>query len=34
VGPALYVIDSNNVNSFDRDSSLAPDGFKPEFSVE
>ena len=34
VGPALYVIDSSNVNNFDRDSSLAPDGFKPEFSVE
>ncbi|MBL4740310.1 MAG: TMAO reductase system periplasmic protein TorT [Sneathiella sp.] len=33
VGPALYVIDSNNVNSFDRDSSLAADGFKPTFSV-
>ncbi len=34
VGPELYVIDSNNVNSFDRNSSLAPDGFKPEFGVE
>jgi len=34
VGPQLYVIDKSNVGSFDRDSSLAPDGFKPEFSVE
>jgi periplasmic protein TorT len=34
VGPQLYVIDSSNVNSFDRNSSLAPDGFKPEFSVK
>jgi len=34
VGPALYVIDSNNVNNFDKGSSLAPDDFKPTFSVE
>ena len=34
VGPALYVIDSKNVNNFDKDSSLAPDDFKPTFSVE
>ena len=34
VGPELYVIDSKNVETFDRNSSLAPDGFKPEFSVE
>jgi protein TorT len=34
VGPALYVIDDNNINSFDRDSSLAPDDFKPTFSVD
>jgi protein TorT len=33
VGPALYVIDSNNVNNFDKNSSLAPDDFKPTFSV-
>ena len=33
VGPALYVIDSNNIDTFDRGSSLAPDGFKPTFSV-
>jgi len=34
VGPALYVIDSNNVNNFDKASSLAPDDFKPTFDVE
>jgi periplasmic protein TorT len=34
VGPALYVIDSKNVNSFDKSSSLAPDDFKPTFSVK
>ena len=34
VGPALYVIDSSNVNSFDKASSLAPDDFKPTFSVD
>ena len=33
VGPALYVIDSENVNTFDRASSLAPEGFKPTFKV-
>ncbi len=33
VGPALYVIDSNNVDTFDRSSSLAPDDFKPTFTV-
>ena len=33
VGPALYVIDSNNINTFDRGSSLAPDDFKPTFTV-
>ncbi len=33
VGPALYVIDGNNVGTFDRDSSLAADGFKPTFTV-
>ncbi len=33
VGPKLYVIDDSNVGSFDRDSSLAPDSFKPTFSV-
>jgi protein TorT len=34
VGPALYVIDSSNVNDFDKASSLAPDEFQPTFSVE
>jgi protein TorT len=34
VGPALYVIDSKNIDSFDKGSSLAPDDFKPTFSVE
>ncbi|MFZ5790572.1 MAG: TMAO reductase system periplasmic protein TorT [Pseudomonadota bacterium] len=34
VGPKLYVIDSSNVNTFDRASSLAPDDFKPTFTVE
>ena len=33
VGPELYVIDSNNIDSFDYGSSLAPDDFKPTFSV-
>lgn len=33
VGPKLYVIDGENVNSFDKDSSLAADGFKPTFTV-
>ena len=33
VGPALYVIDSKNIDTFDRGSSLAPDGFKPTFTV-
>jgi len=34
VGPALYVIDESNVNTFDRSSSLAKDGFKPTFIVK
>jgi periplasmic protein TorT len=34
VGPQLYVIDKSNIETFDRNSSLAPDGFKPEFSVD
>ena len=33
-GPALYVIDGSNIESFDRATSLAPDGFKPVFRVE
>jgi protein TorT len=34
VGPALEVIDDKNVKTFDRASSLAPDGFKPLFTVD
>ncbi len=33
VGPILYVIDEKNVKTFDKDSSLAADGFKPTFTV-
>jgi protein TorT len=33
VGPAIYIIDSSNVNDFDKSSSLAPDDFKPTFDV-
>jgi protein TorT len=34
VGPALYVIDSKNIETFDYPSSLAPAGFKPVFRVD
>lgn len=34
VGPQLFVVDSENVNTFDRDTSLAPDGWSPVFSVK
>ncbi|WP_104399607.1 TMAO reductase system periplasmic protein TorT [Vibrio penaeicida] len=34
VGPQLYVIDAAIIDHFDRDSSLAPNGFKPTFSVK
>ena len=34
VGPALYVIDESNIETFDKASSLAPDDFRPTFSVE
>jgi len=34
VGPALYMIDKSNIETFDRSSSLAPDDFRPTFSVE
>ncbi|MCP4330881.1 MAG: TMAO reductase system periplasmic protein TorT [Alphaproteobacteria bacterium] len=34
VGPALYVIDSNNIDSFHYESSLAPQDFKPTFTVD
>ncbi len=33
-GPKLYVIDSKNIDTFDRATSLAPDGFKPTFTVD
>ena len=33
VGPELYVIDSNNIDSFHYESSLAPPDFKPTFTV-
>lgn len=34
VGPALYVIDSKNIDSFHYESSLAPADFKPVFKVD
>jgi protein TorT len=34
VGPQLFVVDSSNVNTFPRDTSLAPDGWSPVFSVK
>jgi protein TorT len=34
VGPALYVIDSNNIATFDYPTSLAPADFKPTFTVD
>jgi protein TorT len=34
VGPAIYVIDKKNINSFDYASSLAPASFKPVFKVD
>ena len=34
VGPALYVIDSNNVGTFDYPSSLATANFRPTFTVK
>ena len=33
-GPALYVIDSTNITTFDYPSSLAPADFKPAFTVD
>lgn len=33
-GPAIYVIDKSNINTFHYESSLAPADFKPTFSVE
>ena len=34
VGPALYVVDQENLEDFDPTSTLAPAGFKPVFRVE
>jgi periplasmic protein TorT len=34
VGPALYVIDKSNIDTFHYESSLAPADFKPTFNVE
>lgn len=34
VGPALYVVDQENLKDFDPTSTLAPAGFKPVFRVE
>jgi protein TorT len=34
VGPALYVIDKSNIESFDYPSSLAPADYKPVFTVD
>lgn len=33
VGPVVYIVDQDNVSSFDRTSSLAPSGFWPNFVV-
>jgi periplasmic protein TorT len=33
VGPRIQVIDSANINTFDRATSLAPDGFRATYSV-
>jgi protein TorT len=34
VGPQLYMVDSNNIQTFDKSAALAPDGFKPTFVVK
>lgn len=34
VGPALFVVSQENIDSFDPASTLAPDGFSPVFRVE
>jgi periplasmic protein TorT len=34
VGPQLFVVDSTNVDTFPRESTLAPDGWSPVFSVK
>lgn len=33
VGPEIYVIDKNNINSFNKVTSLAPSGFRATYSV-
>jgi periplasmic protein TorT len=33
VGPRIQVIDSGNINTFDRTTSLAPDGFRATYSL-
>ncbi len=33
VGPRIQVIDSDNINTFDRTTSLAPDGFRATYSA-
>lgn len=33
-GPKIYVIDSSNINTFDKATSLAPDSFRPIFNVD
>jgi protein TorT len=34
VGPKLYVVDQNNIGSFDPTSTIAPSGFQPVFTVD
>lgn len=34
VGPALYVVNTDNLSEFDPTSTLAPNGFKPVFRVD
>ncbi|MCP4132398.1 MAG: TMAO reductase system periplasmic protein TorT [bacterium] len=33
VGPKIYIVDQNNINSFNRETSLAPGGFRPNYTV-
>lgn len=33
VGPQIFVVDEENVDTFDRDTTLAPDGWNPVFKV-
>ena len=33
VGPHIYIIDQNNINSFERETSLAPGGFRATYST-